>query len=242
MNLPNRWLLLLVLPLLAGCAEKTETPTAGTVAVEIRNVVGTQEFQLYETYTSPAGDAFEVSRFKYYISNIKLLGHNGKVSFAEPESYHLIAPGEKSSFELQDIPPGSYDQIEISIGVDHAHNHSTDQEGDLDPGNDMVWDWNTGYKFLSLVGTYTGDTDSGGLVFHVGGDANYKTITLNLPQPVNLNNKSTYMLKLQADVNEIFQGPNLIDFDQMNSGGHGAGPSMVADNYSQGFLNVVEVR
>ncbi|MCC9166633.1 MbnP family protein [Pontibacter harenae] len=166
---------------------------------------------------------------------------SGLDTFVEPESYHLIAQDEKSSFELKDVPSGNYDQIEISIGVDEAHNHSTDQEGDLDPSNDMVWDWDTGYKFLSLVGTYTGDTRNGGLVFHIGGDANYKTIRLNLPQPINLNHKSNYSLQLQADVNEIFQGPNLIDFDVMNTGGHGVGPSMIAENYSNGFLKVVGV-
>lgn len=235
------WLLLLALPLLAACSDDDDAPTTGTVAVNIQNMVGTEELQLNQSYTSPAGDQYEVSTFKYYISNVKLIGNNGQAVFVEPESYHLMAQDEKSSFELKDVPPGNYDQFEFSIGVDEAHNHSTDQEGDLDPSNDMVWDWDTGYKFLSLVGTYTGDTRNGGLVFHVGGDTNYKTITLNLPQPINLNSKSNYSLKLQADVNEIFQGPNLIDFDVMNTGGHGAGPSMIAENYSSKFLKVVEV-
>ena len=241
MTFAKRFLLLLALPLLPACSVDDDTPKAGTVAVEVQSMVGADDFQLYQSYTSPVGDQFEVSTFKYYISNVKLIASNGQATFVEPESYHLIAQDEKNSFELKGVPPGSYDKIEISIGVDEAHNHSTDQEGDLDPSNDMVWDWDTGYKFLSLVGTYTGDTRNGGLVFHVGGDTNYKTITLNLPQTINLNQKSTYSLKLQADVNELYQGPNLIDFDVMNTGGHGAGPSMIAENYSSGFLKVVEV-
>jgi len=237
--------LLLALPfLLTACTdEQNDAPATGTLDVTVDNVVGTATLQLESgTYSSPAGDTYTVSDLKYYISNVTLISGNGQATFVEPESYHLIAQGSKTSFELKDIPAGTYDKVELAIGVDEAHNHSTDQEGDLDPSNEMVWDWDTGYKFLSLVGAYTGDTESGALVFHVGGDANYKTITLDLPKPIDLREQASYQLKLQADVNELFQGPHLIDFDMMNSGGHGAGPSMVAENYSDGFLRVVEVK
>nr|WP_115566453.1 MbnP family protein [Pontibacter diazotrophicus]RDV14296.1 hypothetical protein DXT99_15325 [Pontibacter diazotrophicus] len=240
------WLLFLVLALpllLTACSDEDDTPATGNLQVNIQNMVGTAPLQLDEgTYTSPAGDTYSVSNFKYYISNVKLISSNGQATFAEPESYHLIAQGGKTAFELKDIPVGTYDKIELAIGVDEAHNHSTDQPGDLDPSNEMVWDWDTGYKFLSLVGAYTGDTESGALVFHVGGDANYKILTLNLPKAINLREQATFELSLQADVNELFQGPHTIDFDEMNSGGHGAGPSMVAENYSNGFLKVVEVK
>ncbi|MEJ8800785.1 MbnP family protein [Pontibacter sp. H249] len=227
----------------SACSDDDENNALGTVALEIQNMVGTESLELEDkTYTSPAGDTYAVSNFKYYISNIKLLSQDGQTVFMEPDSYHLIAQGGKSSFELKDVPAGVYNKLELSIGVDQARNLSTDQYGDLDPSNEMAWDWDTGYKFLTLVGPYTGDTRSGNLVFHVGGDANYKTITLDLPQAVDVRTKPKYNLVLLADVNELFQGPNLIDFDVMNTGGHGTGPSMIAENYSNGFLKVVEVK
>lgn len=236
-------LLLMALPLLAACSDEEATAPAATVQVELQNMVGVQPLQLdASTYTSPAGDTYVVSNFKYYISNVKLISSKGEATFLEPESYHLIGGEGKTTFELKEVPAGTYDKIELSIGVDEAHNHSTDQVGDLDPSNEMVWDWDTGYKFLSLVGTYTGDTGNGGLVFHVGGDVNYKTLTLDLPQALNLRQQPNATLRLQADVNELFQNPNLIDFDVMHAGGHGAGPSMIAENYSNGFLKVVEVK
>lgn len=244
-TLYQRLLLLLAVPLLAAsCSDNDDEVLApGNLQVQIAHVVGAQPLQLdVSTYTSPAGDSYTVSNFKYYISNVKLIGANGQATFVEPESYHLVGQGLDNTFELKAIPAGTYDKIELSVGVDAAHNHSTDQEGDLDPSNEMVWNWDTGYKFMTLVGSYTGNTKSGALVFHIGGDANYKTITLPLPTPVDLLKKSDYQLRLQADLNEIFQAPHLIDFDEMNTGGHGVGPSMLAENYSEGFLKATEVQ
>ncbi|WP_299823803.1 MbnP family protein [uncultured Pontibacter sp.] len=228
--------------LLSGCSNSDEY-TAGNVTVEVQNMVGSEALQLEtKTYTSPAGDTYSVSNFKYYISNVKLISQDGQRVFIEPDSYHLIAQGGKTAFELKDVPAGVYTSLEMAIGIDQARNHSTDQYGDLDPSNEMAWDWDTGYKFLTLVGAYSGNTKTGNLVFHVGGDANYKTVTMNLPQAVDIRAKPKYNLTLQADVNELFGGPNLIDFDVMNTGGHGAGPSVLAENYSNGFLKVTEVK
>lgn len=234
----------LALTLFTACSDDdNENAAPGTINVEVQNMVGNQALALNsKTYTSPAGDTYSVSNFKYYISNVKLISADGQVTFAEPDSYHLIAQGGKTSFKLEEVPTGVYSKMEVAIGVDQAHNHSTDQFGDLDPSNEMVWDWDTGYKFLVLVGPYTGNTKSGNLVFHVGGDPNYRVLTLDLPQNIDLKEKATYNLTLAADVNELFQGPNTIDFDVMNTGGHGAGPSMIADNYTNGFLKVAEVK
>ncbi|WP_439880119.1 MbnP family protein [Pontibacter sp. MBLB2868] len=228
---------------LSACSKDDNKATPGEVEVEIKNMVGTSPLQLNGTiYTSPAGDTYAVSNLKYYISNVKLISQYGQFVYVEPESYHLVAQDGSMSFVLQEVPMGMYNKIELAIGVDQAHNHSTDQEGDLDPGNEMVWDWDTGYKFLSLVGNFEGDTKNGNLVFHVGGDQNFKTITLALPQVIDLREKSNYKINMQADVNGLFQDPNLIDFDVMSSGGHGAGPSKIAENYSSGFLNVTQVQ
>ncbi len=235
-------LLFLYLPLLSAC-NNTETKTQGTVALHFLHMVGTQPLHLEsETYTGPTGDTYTVSNFKYYISNVKLMNSAGQATYIEPESYHLIAQEGKSAIHLKGVPADTYTKLELSIGVDEELNHRIDHQGDLDPSNEMVWDWNTGYKFLLLVGNFTGDTRSGGLVFHVGGDVNYKTLTLDLPQPINLRDHKSYQIALKADVNEIFQGPHTIDFDEMSSSGHGMGPSIIAENYSSGFLKVEGVQ
>ncbi|WP_187262394.1 MbnP family protein [Pontibacter beigongshangensis] len=235
---------MLAILFLAACKEEKEGPAATTsVTVSFQHVVGSEPLQLDEViYTSPAGDSYAVSNFKYFVSNVKLISSAGEQIYVEPESYHLIAQDGKTSFELKEVPAGTYQRLELSLGIDEELNHRIDHLGDLDPSNEMVWDWDTGYKFLTLVGTYTGQTRSGGLVFHIGGDTNYRTLALELPQPLNPRQDGSSQVLLQANVNELFQGPNLIDFDVMNSSGHGSGPSLIAENYTSGFITVLEAK
>src|SRR5262245_7000223 len=51
-------------------------------------------------YDNHLGDKFTVSLFKYYISNVVLIGSDN-TTFTEPESYHLIDHfGGKESFTI----------------------------------------------------------------------------------------------------------------------------------------------
>jgi hypothetical protein len=232
-------LLLLCIPFLASCSDdKEEEPSTGSVQVSVQHLVGGQPLQSHTTYTSPAGDTYAVEKLQYYLSNVKLISGDGKTTYTEPHSYHLISLEGKSSFTLKDVPAGTYTTVEFALGVDKAHNHSIDQHGDLDPSNDMVWDWDTGYKFLNLAGTYTGNTKAGGLVFHIGEDANYKVFTLTLPQPLDLRQKPDNGLRLITELNELFQNPHLIDFDEMNTAMGGENARKIVENYSNGFFKV----
>jgi hypothetical protein len=227
------------LPFLASCSDdKDDAPATGTVQVSVQHLVGGQPLQSHTTYTSPAGDTYAVQKLQYYLSNVKLISSDGKATYAEPHSYHLISLEGKTSFTLNEVPAGAYTALEFAVGVDEAHNHSIDQHGDLDPSNDMVWDWDTGYKFLSLEGTYTGNTKEGGLIFHIGEDANYKVFTLTLPQPLDLRQKPDNGLRITTELNELFQNPHLIDFDEMNTAMGGANAKKIVDNYSSGFFSV----
>lgn len=229
-------LLALVFPLLTSCNDDDEetTPSAD-VTVQFRNLVAGQNITLGQTYTSPSGDTYTVEDFKYYISNVKLLNANGDVVYTEPESYHLInETAGNTAFTLAGVPAGSYSKIAFSMGVDEARNHSTDQEGDLDPSSDMVWDWDTGYKFLLLEGTYTGDADAGGLIFHIGQDENYTTFTMPLESPLTIRTKSGYTLQVSTELNALFQQPNLIDFDEMNAAMGGENARKIVENYTAG--------
>lgn len=237
------FLLIAVTPLLTSCDDDDDTVAQADVIVEFNNTVNGQEIVLGKTYTSPAADTYAVEDFKYFISNVKLMDANGTTVFTELNSYHLInQTAGKTSFELKNVPAGSYSQITFSLGVDEAHNHSTDQEGDLDPSSDMVWDWDTGYKFMLLEGTYTGNTKSGGLIFHIGEDANYTTFNMPLQVPLDIRTKPDYTLRITTDLNALFQNPHTVDFDELNTAMGGANARKIADNYSKGFFSLAELR
>lgn len=222
----------------SACTDDDDASTTGTVQVVVQHLVDGQPLQEEKTYTSPAGDSYTVQKFKFYLSNVKLVSEDGRTVYTEPQSYHLISLDGKSSFTLSDIPAARYTKLEFALGVDKAHNHSIDQHGDLDPSNDMVWDWDTGYKFLSLEGLYTGNTRSGGLVFHIGEDDNYKVFTMNLPSPLDLRQNPNGRIQIITELNELFRNPHLIDFDELNTAMGGPNARKIVDNYSQGFFRI----
>ena len=218
--------------------------TENKVQVTIDNHVGGLPLNLdTEKYVSPAGDTFKLGELKYYISNVTLKNAiTGKV-YTEENSYHLIdVNNNKTSFTLNNIPKDIYDEITFSIGVDPVANKKTDQVGDLDPNNEMAWDWNTGYKFMVATGKFYDLGVEKGLVFHVGSDANYKTVTLAFPKGLKLPSDKLQSMLISADVNQMFRSPNQIDFNQINAVMGGPNATKIAENYANGMFTVTDIK
>lgn len=198
-------------------------------------------------YVNANGDNYTVSRFNYYVSNVKLKRDNGSV-FSEPESYHIIKHIEGArSFNILNVPPGDYDQIEFTIGVDSARNVSGAQTGDLSPDSLMFWTWSTGYIFFKLEGEYQTLNSMPGATYamHVGGfdgkDNCIRKCTFNLTNKLSIKKEKTSKVFYDVNINEIFNNPAVIDLDSyfvITSGQHG---KMVASNYVDMFsINHIE--
>jgi len=198
-------------------------------------------------YVNANGDNYTVARFNYYISNVKLKRDNGSF-FSEPESYHVIKHLEGAkSFNILNIPPGDYDQIEFTIGVDSARNVSGAQSGDLSPDSLMFWTWSTGYIFFKLEGEYQTLNSLPGATYamHVGGftgkDNCLKKCTFNLTNKLSIKKERTSKVFYDVNVNEIFNSPAVIDLDTyfvITSGQHG---KALATNYVDMFsINRIE--
>lgn len=212
----------------------------GHLQIVFENMVGSQPLQLGgQSYTNEAGNAFTVSAYKYYISNIKLWRADSTY-FTETESYHLINEGLASSksFLIHDVPLDDYTAITFMIGVDYDRNTSGAQTGALDPANAMFWDWNTGYIMAKIEGTSPGIPS--GISFHMGGfegkDAVMRIVTLQFPEDAKVNGIKTPGVHIKSDVLEWFKTPNLINFNTNNII-TSAGPeaAKMADNYADMF-------
>ena len=212
-------------------------PENGSLDISFENFVDNEPLALNKKYLSPSNDTFSVQQFKYYISNVSLYT-SGKI-YTEKLSYHLIEHGKKQKFQLLEIPVGSYDSLKFSIGIDSSHNHRIDFTGDLDPNNNMVWDWNSGYKFLLMEGNFYGPTSITGLVFHIGNDINYRTIRLSAPIHVVKGKPSNVSIK--SDINGMFRSPHPIDFDIINEAMFGTNTTLIANNYKQGMFSVRQI-
>ncbi|WP_207432466.1 MbnP family protein [Sabulibacter ruber] len=234
---------LLVLALFSwSCSDDDESTVAepSQVTLAFQHTFNTQPFALEQEYTNAHGHRVKFHAFRYYISNVKLTRPDG-TTYEEPNSYHLIertADHTQESFTLPDVPAGTYTTLTFSVGVDPASNHSTDQVGDLDPNQNMAWDWDTGYKFLVAEGQYFNTSEGAfkNFLYHIGHDANYRTITLALPSNWGLTGENR-TLDLLTNSRTLFGGPNVIDLSAtgFSSVMGGANAALVADNIRQMF-------
>jgi hypothetical protein len=144
-----------------------------------------------------------------YVSNIKLL-ETGKTDniYIEKDSYHLLRfpDGQPFSFYLDQVPDFPFDRIQLTIGIDQEANSSIETPGDLDPTNQMAWNWTSGYKFLLLEGLYT-PGDMGEvipLVYHIGFSENARQVEFDL--------QSGREIRFNIEITDLFRSPHPIDF------------------------------
>lgn len=218
------------------------TPASGSVTLEFANMVGNQPLVFNTGYKVMGGDSFRVTKFNYYITNVKLTKADNSV-YSEPNSYHLIEHSNSAStvINLANVPSGSYKSVSFQLGVDSALNVSGAQQGDLSPSKGMFWSWNSGYIMLKFEGSSPVSTASNkGLVFHVGGFGGInkvqRTITVNLSSTTANVNNSAPKVKVSADAMALFMAPNAISFSTLNTVHMpGANAKLLADNYANMF-------
>lgn len=225
-------------------APVTPPATSGSLKLHFENMVGDSTLVLnMQNYVNANNDTFNVSKFNYYISNIKLTRSDNSV-YTETESYHLLKADDESSLDisLANVPFGSYTAIEFMIGVDSTRNVSGAQTGALDPANGMFWSWSSGYIMAKLEGTSPQSTGSGHMIMmHIGGfsGANkvLKTVSPSFnSQTANVSSTVTPEIHFKADILEMLQSPNTIDFSTLNViHMPGSAAKTVADNYADMF-------
>lgn len=230
---------------------KKDPPTVelvheGTIEVNVTNVAGNQVLALNTGTYINQSDTFNVTRFRYYVSNIRL-HRDDNFTYIEKESYRLLDAEDSTSckFTLTEVPYGNYTGIEFIIGVDSLRNCSGAQTGALDPAVDMFWSWNQGYIFAKMEGTCP-TAPGGGFIYHVGGFSGpFNAIVSAKPSFNNaiLNVDAGHSTKLfmKADVLEWFKNPSLIDFSSYSAISGGKKARELAYNYSDMF-SVSEIR
>ena len=157
--------------------------------------------------------------------------------------FYLIDEKMPSSQTIRlSLPAGKYKAIGFLLGVDSLHNVSGAQSGALDPAKDMFWTWNTGYVMAKLEGQSPASTIvNRKYEYHIGGFAGrynvLKKIELALGnEPVEFENRSVTIIKIQADVDAWWRGASDIKIAErpaINSPGHWA--VIMSDNYEKMF-------
>lgn len=213
----------------------------GALTITVQNVVGKNTALKMDgtVYKNQNGDDFTVSKFNYYISNIKFI-RKGSIAFTEAESYHLIEQSDVASlnFTIDKLPAGDYDSIRFTLGVDSLRNVSGAQSGALDPAKGMFWSWSTGYIMFKLEGTSPQSTQAGNnYQLHAGGFKGVNNVLREITLPCSMSiNGNTRLMMLTADVQKALGDPNPIDFSKTSViMSAGASAKALADNYQNMF-------
>jgi hypothetical protein len=238
-------LAVLCIGLFSDCRPDDEVPQFVTYLLRITHKASGSPLVANQVYTDSSGQTYSVSKLNYFISNIKFRNKETGEYYHEVASYHLVnALRNPANAEiiLRNVPRKKFSEMELSFGVDNSANHSTDNIGDLDPGNGMAWDWKTGYKFMELEGNYTSDGQSGSYLFHTGEDACFRTVTFSFK---NLLSNDLDVVKdgqviFDADIASAFGQPSPVDFKVFNNVmSASAGGAKIADNNARAFFKLV---
>lgn len=240
---------MLTLPLtIISCGKRPDPvvvtqPTTAEVHINFKNYAGSEALKIDgTTYNAPQGEQITVSRFNYYISNVKLTKADGS-TWAETESYHLLQQEKTSSlhFHLEDVPVGVYTGISFLVGVDEARNTSGAQTGALDPVNGMFWTWQTGYIMAKMEGTspQSKDDSTHKYVLHIGGYkgefSGIRAVSLTFPAAIDVSGGKSGDLVIKADALKWFES-GVIKLSETNDlMMPGTTSKAIADNYSKMF-------
>ena len=192
-------------------------------------------------YKNAFGDSFTVSKFNYYISNIKFKRADGAI-YAEPESYHIIKHIEGvTSFAIPNFPEGKFTEVEFLIGVDSLRNVSGAQTGALSPDTLMFWEWNSGYIFFKLEGQFktTLSPIPNNFAMHIGGFKGpfncLQKCSFSLPNNLTTTQNKSSKIFYNVSINEIFINPKIIDFDTYGIIAPGQKSLDISNNYKDMF-------
>lgn len=244
--------------LFAACKKDSgvsyNTQISGNLSIEFDNIAGGSDLQLNTaTYSNAVGEAFKVTKLKYYVSNFVLTRTDGSVFTAPQDScYFLIDESVSTSLKpVLKVPEGEYKTLQFVLGVDSLRNtlDISKRTGVLDPtaaASDMYWGWNSGYIFFKIEGNAAA-AQGGTFAYHVGGFGGYssptvnnlKTITLDLSArgTEKVTSQHASNVHLFVDVLKAFNGATNMSFAAVNMIHSAAAGTPVANNLANAFVH-----
>ncbi len=210
-----------------------------SVAIELEHFWATNmvNFELNKWLVHPkTSDSLKFSTLKYYVSNIKFKKTDG-TWWSQPESYHLIDISKNNTIiSIDNVPTGSYTDLEFVLGVDSIRNVSGAQTGALSTSNNMFWSWNSGYIMVKAEGE-SPQSSSNSFAFHLGGfsganntvekmNFNFGTMTMNAA----LNAKP--VVHISANVGKLWHTSPSVSTKSNNTMPNAAAAQMAKDFHS----------
>ncbi len=191
-------ILIIIVFLFIGCisgeSENYNLTTQGTFELHFDHYVGNSKLKLEKTnsevlnYRNNLDQNYSLTKFGYYITNVKLIQTNQQTWSDEIQSsihkkdvkgfYQIIESKQETKvLKFKRLTDGKYSQIQFDVGISEEFVEQGAQGGILDLASGAwFWNWNSGYIGMKIEGysdasTQEADTDQieGGIKYHIGG-------------------------------------------------------------------------
>lgn len=250
------WIVLGFAILSCGTTDSLKPEEVGKMRLKFDNVVGTSDLTLRTgAYQNAVGESFTITKFNYYVSNIRLSKEDGRDYLVPQDSSYFLVQEEKLSSQtitLSNVPVGKYTGLTFTIGVDSVRSLSdiSLRTGALDPANNdgMYWEWNSGYIFMKLEGVspVAPAAQNNTFIYHIGGFGggysgkktvnNLRTVTLSFMGNVaDVQQTTTPSIQIRVDALQVFNGPTKLSIAQRSAVMFDNYSPNVANNYAQMF-------
>jgi hypothetical protein len=200
--------------------KKTEpipvTPTTAKLDVHFHSKVGDAGFALNQEYTMVVGGetiTYDFSRAAFYVSGITLHKMDGgSTSF---ENKYLLVKPDQDEYTIGQLAPAHYTGIRFNVGVDAANNHA--DPATFEAGHplaiqnpSMHWNWNPGYLFMALEGSFSATSgESGTFTYHIGLDDLLRTVEIDFHHHLEVTAGKEAIVHMEIDYAELLNGVDL---------------------------------
>lgn len=209
-----------------------------TSQITFAPLINNNAYDISDTVSYSNGLSLRYDEFKFYISNVRLIGTDGVESYVDSvELINFKDPGSES-FAI-DLNSGPYNKIKFGIGLSPELNDTdptlVPAEHPLSTVGNMFWSWASLYKFITLSGYYTtsGNDLTETFAWHPGLDQLYKEVEFDLNQKHFYDNT---VLTINLDVNGLINKTAVVDVEN-ESNWHGSPANIsvaekIVDNFA----------
>ena len=208
-------LLVLVLTGCDRCNPEPAVSTPGTARIDLELTWGEEAYVLEQVATDHNGYPVRLDNLQLYIAPVAFRS-NGE--WVEGADVSLIDFSVHAQHIESTLEAGTYDAVRFGMGLPPEINT------DIDPASypnshplsvigsaGMFWTWSSGYIFVKYEGKFALETGTQLLEpgsYHCGTDASYRTVTLELSEPLVIASETTENLTLTLDAAKALNGTN----------------------------------
>ncbi len=178
---------------------------------------------------NPQNEILTINTVKYIVGNIVLIKSDG-TSYTLPDDYFIVDEANELSheIELQDIPAGDYVAVRFGIGVTpEQYNLGQAAQGPFGQtatAAGLLADWNVGYNFFWIGGSFTSPTVTAQTPFEVKTRKtsltdNYLEVTLDFPSTALVRQTIAPTVHIIADLSKALEGDYHLKLSDHVSGG-----------------------